>query len=293
MKISVVIRSKNSGQTLSHCLDSIQQQSFSIQEIILVDSGSSDDTLSIAKQYGCKIVHYPLDIAFNYSKSLNLGIQAATGDCILILSSHVILKYQNTIELMVSTWQNWHTACAISLCRDAVQTTTKVPKLEEVRWNLVNRYNFQGQGMYNFCSLIRKSDWEAYPFNEEIPRCEDQDWVRHFYQTSNTGSLIIRYPTVYYNNPYYNAKKDAWDYITLGHYIDRYFLSKQFVYKILSDALRELQVCQFSKAVYHLTIATYIIRDRLQGTHNIRSVYNSNLEAAEESNSRASTIPAN
>jgi glycosyltransferase involved in cell wall biosynthesis len=286
MSISAVIRTKNSGQTLSFCLESIQKQSLPVREIIIVDSGSSDNTLAIAEQFGCQIIHYPSDTEFNYSRSLNIGIEQATGECVLILSSHVVLKYQNTIELMLAIWHNWHTACAVSLCRDAAQKVTKTPKLEDVRWNLINRYNFQGQGMYNFCSLIRKSDWEAYPFNEAMPRCEDQDWVQHFYQQQNTGSLIIRYPTVYYNNPYYNATKDAWDYITLGHYIDRYFISKKFVYEILGDALKELRARQFRKTIYNLTVAAYIVRDRLQGTQDIRSVYNSSLE----NKKRASTL---
>jgi glycosyltransferase involved in cell wall biosynthesis len=278
MNISVVVRTKNSAATLARCLESIQEQSSPVREIIVVDSGSTDATLDIAEKYDCRIIHYPSEIEFNYSKSLNLGIHQAVSDRILILSSHVCLKYPNTIELMISAWGMWSTVCAVSLCRDSVEKTTKTPEVEDLKWDIINRYNFQGQGMYNFCSLIRKSDWQEYHFNEEMPRCEDQDWVRYFYQKYNTGSLIIRYPTVYYNNPHYNSTKDAWDYITLGHYIDNHFISKKFVYETLNDALKELRRLNFSKATYHLTVATYIVRDRWRGTSNIRSVYNESLE---------------
>lgn len=300
MKISAIIRTKNSAQTLGQCLDSLIHQTLHVNEIVIVDSGSTDATLSIVEQYRAqygeqysyKIIYYPSDEEFSYSKALNLGIAQASGDHILILSSHVVLKHQNTLELMLAIWQNWQTACAISLCRDTVPTVTQPPHPNNVKWSLINRDNFRGQGMYNFCSMIRKSDWETYRFNEDIPRCEDQDWVLHFYKQNNTGSLIIHHPTVYYNNPYYNATKDAWDYIVLGHYIDRYFVSKQFVYKILGNALQELKAFHFSKAIYYFRIAEYIVRDRLQGTPNIRSIYNADLEVKAEINAGSASASA-
>jgi glycosyltransferase involved in cell wall biosynthesis len=280
MSISVVIRTKNSSQTIAQCLESVVNQSFSIHEIIVVDSGSNDDTLSIAEQYHCKIIHYPTDVEFNYSTALNLGIAQATGDHILILSSHVLMKYSNTIELMMSALNTWNSVCAVSMVRDSVQSIGHTPTVEQTKWAIVNRDNFKGQGMYNFCSLIRKSDWMQYPFNEQMPRCEDQDWVLHFYKQCNTGSLIIRYPTVYYSNPYYNATKDAWDYITLGHHIDRYFISKKFVFQILDNAVKELGTLNFKKFAYHLTVAYYLVRDRWQGSTVIRSVYNTYLDSS-------------
>lgn len=59
--ISVVIATFNSSNTLGRTLESIRNQNFPQKkiEIIIVDGGSSDDTISIARSYGCLIVKNP------------------------------------------------------------------------------------------------------------------------------------------------------------------------------------------------------------------------------------------
>lgn len=56
-KYSIVIRAYNEAQHIGRLLDGIMQQTLIEQtEIILVDSGSTDDTLKIAGQYPVKVV---------------------------------------------------------------------------------------------------------------------------------------------------------------------------------------------------------------------------------------------
>ena len=78
--------------------------------------------------------------------------------------------------------------------------------------------NFEGRAMFNFCSMLKRSSWEKYNFNEDIPRCENQEWAFHFLE-KGLYTTVISSPMVFYNNPFYNAKKDAWDYIILGKHV--------------------------------------------------------------------------
>ena len=56
-KISVIIRSYNEEAHIGRLLSGIIQQTWKELEIIIVDSGSTDATLSIAAQYPTKILH--------------------------------------------------------------------------------------------------------------------------------------------------------------------------------------------------------------------------------------------
>ena len=101
MNMAAVIRTKNSGETLLECLSALRRQSILPEKIIVVDSGSSDNTLDILKSFNVTIIHYPGSNGHDYSRTLNLGIENAKTDLILNLSSHVILKHERLLEWMV------------------------------------------------------------------------------------------------------------------------------------------------------------------------------------------------
>jgi glycosyltransferase involved in cell wall biosynthesis len=71
---------KNEEKLLPQCLESIKNV---VDEIIIVDTGSTDKTVEIAESYGAKIFHHLWDNDF--SKHRNQAIDYATGDWIFIL----------------------------------------------------------------------------------------------------------------------------------------------------------------------------------------------------------------
>lgn len=80
--ISTVIITYNEGGILKNCLDSVVKES---GEIVVIDLGSTDDTVKIAKQYNARIfTHTKVDYV---EKVRNLSIAKASGDWVLILDS--------------------------------------------------------------------------------------------------------------------------------------------------------------------------------------------------------------
>jgi len=91
MKISVVIRTYNEQKYLRELLQGIKDQDRDGHQIetVLVDSGSTDDTLRIAGEFDVRIVHIA-KADFSFGRSLNLGCEAATGDALVFVSGHCI-----------------------------------------------------------------------------------------------------------------------------------------------------------------------------------------------------------
>ena len=88
--LSVIIRTKNEEDWIKHCLQALEKQVHKIKEIILVDSGSTDNTIKISSQFkNIKLVKIKKYLP---GLSLNLGIDMASSENIAILSSHCIPK---------------------------------------------------------------------------------------------------------------------------------------------------------------------------------------------------------
>ena len=73
--LSLCMITKNEEKNISRCLDSIKDI---VDEIIIVDTGSTDKTIEIAKSYGANIYHYKWNNDF--SKARNVSLQKATKD---------------------------------------------------------------------------------------------------------------------------------------------------------------------------------------------------------------------
>lgn len=102
---SIIIRAFNEEKRLGRLLEGISQQAIQDVQVILVDSGSTDNTVKIAKENNIDIVSInPQD--FTFGRSLNMGIEAAESNFILIASAHVYPVYPDWIEKMLEPFND-------------------------------------------------------------------------------------------------------------------------------------------------------------------------------------------
>ncbi len=81
--ISLVIPIKNGKETIQKCLEGwLAQKESECPEIIVIDSGSTDGSVELAKEYPVKLIQIPPD-QFNHGDTRNLGAAEATGDFVL------------------------------------------------------------------------------------------------------------------------------------------------------------------------------------------------------------------
>lgn len=87
--LSLCMIVKNEAEDLEKCLESIK---FSIDEIVIVDTGSTDETKSIARHYTSKV--YDFEWCNDFSKARNFSIEKATHDWVLVLDAdEVVLNF--------------------------------------------------------------------------------------------------------------------------------------------------------------------------------------------------------
>ncbi|MDO8265005.1 MAG: glycosyltransferase [Candidatus Parcubacteria bacterium] len=110
VKLSIIIPALNEEDFLSRLLESIKIQSFTDYEIILSDAGSTDKTIQIASDFGCKIVSGGLP-----AKGRNAGAKAATADLLLFLDADTKLPSRLFLENAIKEFKERN--LDVSSCR--------------------------------------------------------------------------------------------------------------------------------------------------------------------------------
>jgi len=88
-KVSLYIPTYNAEVTLRKCLESVFSQTYPLWEILLVDDGSSDNTVEITKQYNVKIIQHQENKGISVTR--NTAISHSNGDFLAGVDSDVTL----------------------------------------------------------------------------------------------------------------------------------------------------------------------------------------------------------
>lgn len=101
MKITIITATWNSGKTIGDTLESVLNQNYEDIEHIIVDGGSSDDTLEIIKRYEPRYrgrLKWISEPDRGIYDAMNKGIRLATGDVIGILNSDDFFTSRDVLQ---------------------------------------------------------------------------------------------------------------------------------------------------------------------------------------------------
>lgn len=174
MLASVVVRTYNEEKYLDRLLSTIYQQKCRLVdvEVVLVDSGSTDRTLEIARKHGCRITQIRKE-DFTYGRSLNVGCEFAEGDFLVFVSGHCIPVDENWLDELCRPLLEGVVSYAYG--RQVGKDTTKYSESRHFeKW--FPRYSKMPQEGF-FCNnanaaVIREA-WERFRFDEDLTGLED------------------------------------------------------------------------------------------------------------------------
>lgn len=101
VKISAVVITFNEENNIGRCLESLAG---TVDEIIVVDSYSTDATGEICKEHGVAFVQHPFE---GHIEQKNYALTCASSDCVLSLDADEALS-ETLVESIRAARENWH-----------------------------------------------------------------------------------------------------------------------------------------------------------------------------------------
>jgi len=181
-KTSIIIPTKNGASDIGACLGAIYSQKGTVPfDVIVIDSGSSDATLEIARRYPVRIEQIPPE-TFHHARTRNYAAGLARGEVLVFLSQDAMPASDTWLASLVSNFKDPSVGAVYgrhlpkpgcSLERqhtlETIYGSERVVKEPSSREKLGYRY-------YHFSdanSAIRRDVWQATGFPDEFKIFED------------------------------------------------------------------------------------------------------------------------
>jgi rhamnosyltransferase len=177
MNCSIVIRAYNEAAHLPRLLEGISHQTVTDVEVILVDSGSTDATVSIAGSFGARVVKIAPG-EFTFGRSLNLGIQAAKHELVVITSAHVYPVYPDWLECLLRPFEDDKAALVYGKQRGTDTSIFSEHQIFQQWFPETDEPRQPSPFCNNANAAIRRSLWENHPYDETLTGLEDVAWAR-------------------------------------------------------------------------------------------------------------------
>ena len=190
MKCSFVVVSKNEEQNIADCLESLIEIDCD-KDIFLIDNGSSDRTLSIAKKYE---VHTTVDNTASVSKMRNVGASLSSHEIICFVDADVIIS-QSWFDRMMEHLKKGDVGCACAPEKWCGDWPTWVEKTWLNAKGLVDTSVREVEWCQSGAFAIKRSVFnDVGGFNEDMVAGEDADLgyrVSRKYRIIKDGSVFF------------------------------------------------------------------------------------------------------
>lgn len=198
--ISIVIPTKDGGSDWAHLCQHLADLRRRLDvEVLVIDSGSSDDTVAHARNAGLRVHEIPAE-EFCHGRTRNLGVEMAVGEVVCFLTQDVL-----------PCTPDWPRRFAAALAEPGVVGVygRQVPRSAETMEMFFVGLNYPseplrfdpGAGSHhprpgrvlfsNAFSAVRRSVALEIPFVDTVPVSEDQVWA---YQALAAGHSIAYEP---------------------------------------------------------------------------------------------------
>ncbi len=200
---SIVVRTLNEEKHLGNLLRAIEEQEYKDWEIIVVDSGSTDGTLDIARRHKVKLIEIPSrDFTFGYA--LNVGCKAARGNYLVFASAHVLPMHARWLGSLVAPFADERVAMVYG--RQKGDREAKFSERMDLH-RLFGTKPFNSERPVDYANnanaAVRRALWEETPFDEYLFGLEDIAWAREM----TARGLLVHYAP---EAAVYHIHREAW-----------------------------------------------------------------------------------
>ncbi|WBL23187.1 glycosyltransferase [Zunongwangia sp. HRR-M8] len=168
-KISIAIRNKNEAKDLEFLLFNLTDRySDTIDEIIVIDNESTDESEKITEKYGAR---FETIKNFSYGGSANFAAEKAKGDIVVIFSAHSYPVSPEFFDVIKEKFDANKRLAGVRCLHTPNDYRNYILSIDAEKDPNKSGLIFTG-------SAFRKSVWQQIPFNDKVPTFEDKDWTK-------------------------------------------------------------------------------------------------------------------
>jgi rhamnosyltransferase len=194
VEVSIVIRTYNEQRHLPELLLAISRQEVDFDyQTVIVDSGSTDDTLDIANEFDCRITHIPKR-EFTFGRSLNIGCEAADGKILVFISGHCIPCEVDWLEKLTAPVRD--RTAQYSYGRQVGRDTTKFSEGQVFSKYYPEAGKLLQEGFFcnNANAAVSRAAWEQHRFDESLTGLEDLKLAKTMVETGDSIAYVTEAP---------------------------------------------------------------------------------------------------
>lgn len=188
LSISAVIPTYNRAHLITGALESIAAQSYAVDEIIVVDDGSTDDTEAVVKScaaktgHGTPVIYLRQDNAGG-NVARNRGIETAKGDVIAFLDSDdlwAVDKLEKQMAVLNANPEYGAVYCGVREVVVGSDAAPEVPARPYPQGDILDALLISDVTAPTSCYAVRRAVFEtAGPFDTNLQARQDWDmWIR-------------------------------------------------------------------------------------------------------------------
>jgi len=149
MKVSIITVTLNSENTIENTILSVFSQSYKNFEYIIIDGGSTDNTIKLIEKYKKKVSRFISENDLGIYDAINKGIKLSTGDIIHILNSDDVYTNKNILNEIINLFKETEHQIILS----------KIKFFKEINKNEIKRNYSREIGIKFFSPNLLRFGW--------------------------------------------------------------------------------------------------------------------------------------
>ena len=208
MRVSIVIRTLNEERYLRELLEGVRQQQCDGLEVetVVIDSGSSDDTVAIAREFGCVLTTIKRE-EFSFGRSLNMGCEVASGDILVFISGHCVPTDDQWLRLLCEPVVNGQAEYVYGRQVGGPESRFSEGRIFEKYYPAMSRVPQAGFFCNNANSALSRRAWLAHRFDEELTGLEDMELAKRLCEAGGRVGYVAEACVHHYHHEQWSQVK--------------------------------------------------------------------------------------
>ena len=265
---SIIIRTLNEARYLPDLLEAIDAQRSEFRsEVIVVDSGSTDGTIEIAKAHGCRILTIAKE-EFSFGRSLNIGCQGADGTYLVMISGHCVPCHGSWLQRLVTPLAEGLAAYTYGRQLGGPETQWSEHRIFAKYFPEQSAIPQQGIFCNNANSALLRATLETYKFDESLTGLEDMHLAQKLVANGEEIGYVAEAGVFHYHHENWQQVKTRFEREAVAlHYIvpELIVRKRDFLRYVVESVTSDLR--EADKTFVPLSILYAIVRYRLAQYH--------------------------